>query len=92
MYPCNDVPVVELVILNKTGMVILDSEATHCLASPAFYNILLSNGNKFTEFERTFSLADGSVKVHKVIQHNGNVKLQDRAVHTRFPALPYLLP
>lgn len=83
-----NLPRVHVTVMGRVGVAVVDTGATHTIASPALYNILLDHKIEFTESERNFSVADGSSQVRKVLSASVNVSLQGRIIHTQFQVLP----
>ncbi|CAG9135548.1 unnamed protein product [Plutella xylostella] len=83
-----DLPMVKVTIASKVGVAILDTGATHCIASPALYNVLVDNYAHFEEIERNVSLADGTSQLRKVLSTNVDVTLYGRTIPTQFLVFP----
>ncbi|KAL0829831.1 hypothetical protein ABMA28_003314 [Loxostege sticticalis] len=81
-------PLVEIQVVNRKGVAILDTGATHPIAGSTLYPLLVDAGVKFTQSSRTIGLADGSQQACTTLECVINVTLQGRTIPTTFMVLP----
>lgn len=79
---------VEVEIVGHKGVAILDTGATHSIASPMLYQLLERKGVEFRTTHRTVGLADGSQQVREALECDTIVNLQSRAIPTSFLVFP----
>ncbi|KAL0901981.1 hypothetical protein ABMA27_007118 [Loxostege sticticalis] len=75
-------------VVNRKGVAILDTGATHSIAGSTLYPLLVDAGVKFTQSSRTIGLADGSQQACTTLECVINVTLQGRTIPTTFMVLP----
>lgn len=80
--------IVEVSAAGRRGVAVLDSGATHSLASSGLYTILRDSGVQFTESQYNFGLADGSKHVSQVLCCNTSIELEGRQIPVSFTVLP----
>lgn len=81
-------PLVEIEVVGHKGVAIIDTGATHCIAGPMLYRLLLNAGVNFSKSSRVIGLADGSQRVFAALECNTLVTLVGRTVSTTFIVLP----
>ncbi|KAH9640465.1 hypothetical protein HF086_018131 [Spodoptera exigua] len=81
-------PLVAISVVGKEGVAILDTGATHSVASPMLYSLLINNGIEFHETERYVGLADGSCHRKTIKTATVPVTLNSRRVNTEFMVFP----
>lgn len=81
-------PLVEIEVERHKGVAILDTGATHSIAGPLLYKLLLDAGIDFKQTSRTIGLADGSQQVCTALECDVNVSLVGRVIPTTFLILP----
>lgn len=80
--------IVEVDVVGRRGVAVLDSGATHSLASPGLYNILRGSGVLFTAEEYNIRLADGTHPASNVLYRNTHIKVRGRELPISFLELP----
>ncbi|XP_028158446.1 uncharacterized protein LOC114351431 [Ostrinia furnacalis] len=81
-------PTIRIQILGHSGVAVMDTGATDCLASPTLYRKLVASGVRFAETQRLIGLADGTRQVHDVLTGDVAVVLQGRKIFTTFLVIP----
>lgn len=81
-------PIVRIKVAGREGVAVLDTGATHSIASPGLYAILVASNVKFTATHRAIGLADGTQQVRRALTCETMVILQGRSVLTKFLVLP----
>ncbi|KOB57873.1 Retrovirus-related Pol polyprotein from transposon 17.6, partial [Operophtera brumata] len=81
-------PLVEVQVVNRTGVAILDTGATHSIAGPMLYGLLVDAGVEFRKTSRTIGLADGSQQVCAALECDTDVTLEGHVIPTTFLVLP----
>ncbi|KAJ0179560.1 hypothetical protein K1T71_005272 [Dendrolimus kikuchii] len=81
-------PLIEIKVVGRYGLAILDTGATHSIASPMLYRILTDAGISFKTCSRTIGLADGSQQEHAALECEVAVWVKDQAILTTFMVLP----
>lgn len=69
-------------------MAIIDTGATHCIASPSLHKILVDSGVVFTDTQRIIRLADGSRISRKLLTAKVSVYIEGRELPAEFLVLP----
>lgn len=75
-------------IMGRSGVAIIDTGATHCIASPSLYRILVESGVKFQDTQRIIRLADGSRISRKLLTAEVPVNIGGRELPADFLVLP----
>ncbi|KAL0821690.1 hypothetical protein ABMA28_005122 [Loxostege sticticalis] len=81
-------PIIDVKILGRNGVAVMDTGATNCLASPLLYRTLVDGGVRFTETQRSIGLADGTQQVRDVLTGDVSVELHGRKIFTTFLVIP----
>ncbi|KOB64690.1 Retrovirus-related Pol polyprotein from transposon 17.6, partial [Operophtera brumata] len=81
-------PLININVMGRSGVAIIDTGATHCIASPSLYKIMLDSGVEFREIECGIRLADGSRVERKLLEAEVPVTLEGREVSADFLVLP----
>ncbi|XP_052744379.1 uncharacterized protein LOC112057462 [Bicyclus anynana] len=81
-------PVVTVEIATHKGTATLDTGATHSIASPGLYKLLVQEGIQFTETHCTIGLADGTHQVRTALTCDTVVSLGTRDIPTSFIVFP----
>lgn len=81
-------PMVRIEIAGRVGVAVLDTGATHSIASPGLYSILADYGVQFEETRRSVGLADGTQQVRKALICKTTVVLRGRSIPTTLLVLP----
>lgn len=84
----DSLPLLEIYVADRKGVAILDTGATHSLAGPMLYSLLVDAGVEFKETSRNIGLADGSQHVCTALECDTTVTLEGRAIPTTFLVLP----
>uniref|UniRef100_A0A2A4J7C9 CCHC-type domain-containing protein n=1 Tax=Heliothis virescens TaxID=7102 RepID=A0A2A4J7C9_HELVI len=81
-------PLISVGILGKEGVAIVDTGATHSVASPSLYSLLVNSGVHFRDMTRYIGLADGTCHKKLVRIATVPVTLGSRTVDTDFMIFP----
>ncbi|XP_034840378.1 uncharacterized protein [Maniola hyperantus] len=81
-------PVVRVSAAGRAGVAMLDTGATHCIASPGLHHILLDAGVQFYESQRSVRLADGTRRVSRIFTGDTELELGGRDLPITFMVLP----
>uniref|UniRef100_A0A2H1WY77 SFRICE_036816 n=1 Tax=Spodoptera frugiperda TaxID=7108 RepID=A0A2H1WY77_SPOFR len=79
---------VNISVADRRGVAVVDTGATHSIASPLLHRILVNAGVRFTETRRFVRLADGTQGWRNLLSAETEVKLVGRRVRCQFLVLP----
>ncbi|XP_073952524.1 uncharacterized protein [Choristoneura fumiferana] len=85
---CTPHPTLMVSIFGQVGVAIMDTGATHCVASPSLYAILVSNNVSFQNAQRTLRLADGTQQTRDVLTAEVPITIEGRNFSAHFMVLP----
>uniref|UniRef100_A0A2A4K8X8 Retropepsins domain-containing protein n=1 Tax=Heliothis virescens TaxID=7102 RepID=A0A2A4K8X8_HELVI len=81
-------PIIEIEVVSRKGVAILDTGATHSMAGQMLYDLMVDAGVKFNRSARNLTLADGSHRVCEILECQVTVTLHNREILTNFMVLP----
>ncbi|KAH9645888.1 hypothetical protein HF086_010087 [Spodoptera exigua] len=81
-------PMVNISVAGRGGVAIIDTGATHSIASPLLHRVLVDSGVHFTETKRFVRLADGSQGWRDLLSAEVEVSIKGRRVTCQFLVLP----
>lgn len=81
-------PMVNISIMGCRGVAIVDTGATHCIASPMLYRVLVDSGVTFQDTQRQVRLADGSQSWRALLTTETLITIEGREVTCEFLVLP----
>lgn len=81
-------PLIGIEVVDRKGVAILDTGATHSIASPTLHALLVNAGVMFRTVVRTVGLADGSQQKRTALECDVDVTLGKRVISTTFMVLP----
>ncbi|KAH9628417.1 hypothetical protein HF086_015947, partial [Spodoptera exigua] len=81
-------PMVNISVAGRSGVAIIDTGATHSIASPLLHRVLVDSGVHFTETKRFVRLADGSQGWRDLLSAEVEVSIKGRRVTCQFLVLP----
>ncbi|KAF9798476.1 hypothetical protein SFRURICE_012504 [Spodoptera frugiperda] len=84
----DDHPMVNISIAGRRGVAVVDTGATHSIASPLLHRILVNSGVRFTETRRFVRLADGTQGWRNLLSAETDVIIVGRRVRCQFLVLP----
>lgn len=84
----DDHPMVNISVAGRRGVAVVDTGATHSIASPLLHRILVNSGVRFTETRRFVRLADGTQGWRNLLSAETNVIIVGRRVRCQFLVLP----
>ncbi|XP_060810186.1 uncharacterized protein LOC132904273 [Amyelois transitella] len=73
-------PTVSIDVSGREGVAIIDTGATHSIASTKLYSILVEQGVQFLDTERTIRLADGTHSQKRLLTADVNVTIGGRKI------------
>ncbi|KAF9795475.1 hypothetical protein SFRURICE_004847 [Spodoptera frugiperda] len=84
----DDHPMVNISVAGRRGVAVVDTGATHSIASPLLHRILVNSGVRFTETRRFVRLADGTQGWRDLLSAETDVIIVGRRVRCQFLVLP----
>ncbi|XP_050559926.1 uncharacterized protein LOC126912318 [Spodoptera frugiperda] len=84
----DDHPMVNISVAGRRGVAVVDTGATHSIASPLLHRILVNSGVRFTETRRFVRLADGTQGWRNLLSAETDVIIVGRRVRCQFLVLP----
>ncbi|KAF9797904.1 hypothetical protein SFRURICE_016548 [Spodoptera frugiperda] len=84
----DDHPMVNISVAGRRGVAVVDTGATHSIASPLLHRILVNSGVRFTETRRFVRLADGTQGWRNLLSAETDVMIAGRRVRCQFLVLP----
>ncbi|KAF9797066.1 hypothetical protein SFRURICE_006941 [Spodoptera frugiperda] len=84
----DDHPMVNISVAGRRGVAVVDTGATHSIASPLLHRILVNSGVRFTETRRFVRLADGTQRWRNLLAAETDVIIVGRRVRCQFLVLP----
>ncbi|XP_050559306.1 uncharacterized protein LOC126912218 [Spodoptera frugiperda] len=84
----DDHPMVNISVEGRRGVAVVDTGATHSIASPLLHRILVNSGVRFTETRRFVRLADGTQGWRNLLSAETEVIIVGRRVRCQFLVLP----
>ncbi|XP_050559936.1 uncharacterized protein LOC126912319 [Spodoptera frugiperda] len=84
----DDHPMVNICVAGRRGVAVVDTGATHSIASPLLHRILVNSGVRFTETRRFVRLADGTQGWRNLLAAETDVIVVGRRVRCQFLVLP----
>ncbi|KAF9822945.1 hypothetical protein SFRURICE_018119 [Spodoptera frugiperda] len=81
-------PMVNVSVMGRSGVAIVDAGATHSIASPLLYRILVGSGIQFNKTKRFVRLADGTQGWRDLLSAEIEVIIVGRRVKCQFLVLP----
>ncbi|KAF9821550.1 hypothetical protein SFRURICE_014314 [Spodoptera frugiperda] len=84
----DDHPMVNISVAGRRGVAVVDTGATHSIASPLLHRILVNSGVRFTETRRFVRLADGTQGWRNLLAAKTEVIIVGRRVMCQFLVLP----
>ncbi|XP_073959735.1 uncharacterized protein [Choristoneura fumiferana] len=85
---CTPHPTLMISVFDREGVAIIDTGATHCVASPSLYAILVANNVSFQNVQRTLRLADGTQQTRDVLTAEVPITIEGRCFSANFMVLP----
>uniref|UniRef100_A0A2H1WDL2 SFRICE_036432 n=1 Tax=Spodoptera frugiperda TaxID=7108 RepID=A0A2H1WDL2_SPOFR len=79
---------VNISVAGRRGVAVVDTGATHTIASPLLHRILVNSGVRFTETRRFVRLADGTQGWRNLLSAETDVIIVGRRVRCQFLVLP----
>ncbi|KAF9797808.1 hypothetical protein SFRURICE_018003 [Spodoptera frugiperda] len=81
-------PMVNVSVMGRSGVAIVDTGATHSIASPLLHRILVGSGIQFNKTKRFVRLADGTQGWRDLLSAEIEVIIVGRRVKCQFLVLP----
>ncbi|XP_035457286.1 uncharacterized protein LOC118280974 [Spodoptera frugiperda] len=84
----DDHPMINISVAGRRGVAVVDTGATHSIASPLLHRILVNSGVRFTETRRFVRLADGTQGWRDLLSAETEVIIAGRRIMCKFLVLP----